>query len=270
MLACDGSHVYKVSLFALDILVNIAGNIDIYGNKRTSANDTYLHDSFDTQNRNLLKLDISSHMTVSNSQHFGQAVAKLFPCVFRCIASNERELVVRGLRLLTKLASNNDNSSIFALCPQHEWEILVSILYVNMTTADCMQLTTPQLLLGDSATPLILVEMNHSKRIPACTGGFFDLFDLEIRDLALDALQAICSLPVPSIKYLIGQTPKCLKVLAKIGCDKSASKDSVPKALSILQLLAQNSANHSKFLALQRELITVSFSDDAIAGSFSE
>lgn len=263
----DAQKVNKLSLFAFDILVNIGASLDVTGTRRKFVNEVWLQDCFDAENKELLRLQISPHISISNSQLYCHCVAMLFPFCFKCLVSKERELCIRGLKLLAKLVSVVENISYLNTCPEEYWDNVIELLYVSVTSVESMQVTSPSMFSGDGETAIRYCESNALSRIPPCMATFVDICDLELRDLALDVILGACASTSLALKEIVGGRPRLFKILSRICCERSKN-DSTVKAGQILQALAVAPALQLHFLSIQNEFCRVALHDEHVSGVY--
>jgi hypothetical protein len=153
--------------------------------------------------REVLKVFLSDQMSSKSLNRFMSATCHLLPCLMQCIsASYERDIIRRCLGIFTKLMSNYENVVIFGrTCPDHLLSSLIQLIWSNITSTETISTYSPPApsdAVGIDPIPSLPVYM-LSDALPACSGDFLEFNDVEIRDMALDAVRALCAHPDPLV-----------------------------------------------------------------------
>lgn len=171
-----------VVLLAMDTLAHVASVVDIRGPKRTvNQHRGWLEDccALHKKNPELLSPQ-SAPLSVKHFMEHYNVVAALLPAIRRLLRTNNREVLLRALEVLQGLAQMPDNSSVIAQCPGDVLDAIVSMLCVTNTS-------------GETVGQDQLTASGADSRPPGCCWMFLDLWDVELRDAALEALAALVS-----------------------------------------------------------------------------
>lgn len=283
------SSLMQATSYAIDAMYHIGRYVDVTGKKRLSAcsEDPWLKNSlhFDGLERESLKLFLSEHMSAQSTERYITATSHLLPALLRCITkSPERDIVRRCLGVLCKVASVEENASTIAMfCPDEYLSALVGLLCTSVTTAEVLS-SVP---VGDSLAGPDPAVASKWDKLPACAGDFNDFADVEIRDMTLEALRALCSFPDSgasaatwtnptespevSMKTRLASTPGCLRILSNIVTTASngVKTDGFSRAVALLSYLAENMKNYSRMMLMESDLCIRALSDEDVAGKFS-
>lgn len=256
--------------------------VDLNGRKRQQIyNFAWLEDvcSLDTKSKTSLRVRMSSHMGPSSAGLYLSTTEALLTFILITLEEpTDKSQILHSLDILTKLASNSENGSIFARCPQGLLEALVQLLCVNFTAADPFTIQHG----GDGSTDAPSTAMRSiGPRPPASMGTFFiDSNDMEIRDSALEAMQALLANSYP-LQLRLAAVPHCLQLLVRIVATNRAHIDrpfssivSMPRsesgpqrAAGVLALMSSRPENKPRFLSIRTELAAGACSgEDYMAG----
>lgn len=292
-------------MLAFDIMINISGRVDMTG-LRKQINLGWMEDNSKLSNHRFIsRLKITESSNEKTSFQYNKIMLKFLGYLSCCLKQvYSRQLILKSLEIITKLAQNQDNSNIFSLAPTEFFQIITDLLCVSQTCVEPLvigssmnsdfiqqgtggsigqmnsvlsnlnpvtypQMFTPSYSYSSTLAPQTPVTL--SRVVPVSSGGnyYMDFNDNEIRDAALDAVTMLCQLS-PKIQCHFAAAKNCLKLLLK-NCDKQKlpRSDSSNKAVYLLSQLSQRPENFSKFKSLHIDMIKMACSDDLIAGEFS-
>lgn len=308
--------VTEYTQLAFDILVNIGGRIDTSGRKRLQTWQ-YIDDGRVSEDKlkllNLLRY--SDHMSAISTVQYVEVTSVLFPLIQYVLANIDtgalvpsktqtRFLVVRSLELFSKLASTSENSTALTNAPDSLLDTVVSMLCVSYSLGESI---TPDTLMGDpvgrgrppAVTFLPSSQMQQHTHQQTTTSGIGSTAgyhqhlqagdfasDLELRDLAVDAISNLCANSV-YMATRMAETPHCIEFLYRIavstGCTVTTTASSYSthassssqvatrtegnlKAVQILSALLSLPEVSEKFFAIRTNLYVASCSDELIAG----
>lgn len=138
------SNCFQATHLALDVLINIGSRIDLTGRKRLqgyyySEDATKLRGTMDALQKSLLQLRLCEQMSMSSYAEYLTAVTTLTSALATIIcghAFHDRNLTLRSLELLGKLAGNPDNVQYLSRCPDELVEGLLQLLCTSTTFAE--------------------------------------------------------------------------------------------------------------------------------------
>ena len=285
------SSLMQASSYAIDTLYHIGRYVDITGQKRltVSGDDLWLKNclQYDGLQRDTIKLYLSEHMSAKSTDRYVHATSHILPALLKCITTTlERDIVRRCLGVLCKLVAVQENADVMArYCPDAYLSGLVSLMCTSTTTAEALSNSTVQeSMLSSSNEPPASVKW---EKLPACSGPFVHFSDVEIRDMTLEALRAMCSFPdssaspdsfdlhsaisapTVSMKTRLTALPSFLRILSNIICTASqgTKTEGFTRALHLLSELSQHPNNHSVLLAIEQDVCVRALSDETIAGA---
>ena len=266
---------------AFDTLVNIASRLDLTGTKRLSQSRWLENVLGDSRTHPHGRTKVPMHQTHASKHDYLEVTKALAAYVFASVRQTvDRTQIARGLELLVKLAGNEANKPVFTDVPTDMLEDLVALLCVNLTETEPLvvaEATVPGLrqasILGYTQER---VRANFT-RIPACeTATFFEvLSDVELRDMALEAIHTMCTL-CPDLLPHFARVPHFLTVLLRICALRIARGERYEagpaKAAAIAVLLAQRATDRDvrgRFKAVYMELVTGAAWNDCLADIFA-
>lgn len=262
---------------------------------------------------NLLRY--SDHMSAISTVQYVEATSLLFPIIQHILSnidtgtlvtskSHARFLVVRSLELFSKLASTSENGVALANAPDSLLDTVVSMLCVSYSL---MESITPDALMGDPmgrnrppAVPFLpssqiapqTVQQQGGSGIGASAGYHQHLqagdfgSDIELRDLAVDAISNLCTNSV-YLATRMAETPHCIEFLYRIAVSAGSTVTTTSssyssytnnntqiatrtegnlKAVQILSAMLSLPEVSEKFFAIRSNLYVASCSDELIAG----
>ena len=178
---------------ALETITNIAGRIDTTGKKRLHHMH-HLEDlssvfGLDERGKSLFKMRLSHQYSSSSLPEYSSAISMLLSILYH-IFTHRADMpnityLTRALEITSKLALNPDNASCFQSCPR---ELLAAV--------------------ADFLSP------SELKELPSYGPNSVNvtLFELELRNLTIEALQNICNLS-PVAMSLVGSVPNCIDTI---------------------------------------------------------
>eukprot|EP01034_Spumella_vulgaris_P021793 gene21793-27862_t len=321
----ENERTFESAQLAFDILVNIGGRIDTSGRKRLQVISAFLEDVHsDERNKSLHFMRCSDHMSAVSTVSYVNSAVTLFPIIHHILVQYSwkafsRYFVLRALELLAKLALVPENSVNISRSPDSLLVALVDLLCASNTLLDPIAQSTDSSasITGDSAgrlrppgvvftgyTSVNSIGSGHSSVQQQAAGaslgctGFFsaDQCDLEVRDLVLDGLLAMCQI-APAMQLRVADTPDAIAVLCRIA-GVAASTASISnygpaaasssgqyasfqqggnsgtgtnrsegnaKSIQILALLFTLPAVRVRYLAVKSDLLVLASSDEAVA-----
>lgn len=144
VLSIATSTCYQATHLALEVLISIGSRIDLTGRKRLqgfyySEDTAKLKGTADALQKSLLQLRLCNDMSMSSYAEYLTAVTALTSVLATVIsgnAFNDRNLTLRCLELLGKLAGNPDNVQFLSRCPPELVLGIVQLLCTSTTFAE--------------------------------------------------------------------------------------------------------------------------------------
>jgi hypothetical protein len=244
----------EVCRYACDILLNLGKHIDLTGRKRTSL-DLWLTPVKSFAKNKMLEIMCNDNMSNATQAEYQATTFCLLPWISRIVCfSRDREEIIRALDTLGRLASLPENAPYFTRAPDLFYRCLVSMMAVTHTSADPI------------SGPMEVIRC-HRMEATSAHGLYMDVTDVEIRDLTIDAVHAICA-QSPSIQVRLAQIPHCVPMLIRLVQlwpeFERFKPEWASKAAQILTSMASHEQNIDKFSALKTELQNGLFSDDSL------
>ena len=244
----------EVCRYAGDVLLNLGKHIDLTGRKRTSL-DLWLTPVKSFAKNKMLEIMCNDNMSNTTQAEYQATTFCLLPWISRIVCfSRDREEIIRALDTLGRLASVPENAPYFTRAPDLFYRCLVSMMAVTHTSADPI------------SGPMEVIRC-HRMEATSAHGLYMDVTDVEIRDLTIDAVHALCA-QSPSIQVRLAQIPHCVPMLIRLVQlwpeFERFKPDWASKAAQVLTSMASHEQNIDKFSALETELQNGLFSDDSL------
>lgn len=265
----------------IETLINIAQKLDLTGGRRLQNTTGYFLDDLprDPNGAALLKLKMTPAMSSTTSTQYIQILNAMMPALLRLVdheTSIGRVYVMRSLELLSRMMQTIDNHSFFAAIPTHYFHTLFNLLLINNTRGEDL---VPEAF-AITCDPYGRSRPPHAAFVASVAIGadltlFHDQYDLELREMALDQIKALCVINSNNTPKLL-DIPSCIEVLYRIvtfrtqsGISTSSQSyrvESSNKAAAILSYLAAIPEAVPKFRALRSEVLVDACNDSNVAG----
>lgn len=230
---------------AFDILAQVCRYIDVTGRKR-AENDLWLEDTF-THDKSALKLNLNADLAASTTAEYLAAVWGVLACTMRALFREEKEVVLRALDLLIRLAYVPENRSAFLKCPQEMLERVVELLCVTYSSFD-------PLAVHESEGAAGLQKTHGTYLPPAAAGDFEERLDTDVRDLAIEFFVQLCNLS-PDLQASLIAIPETLPILRQLVQTK-VGRPEVPRTIgTLLNQLTLKDALHSALALTQLDFV---------------
>jgi hypothetical protein len=186
-------------------------------------------------------------MSIETFQDYVYLSHALLPILLRYLrTSPDRQATLRALEVTAKICGVRENYDYLVNCPDDFLEALVDLLCVSFTSIEPLH-----------------IGKESEKPIPSI-GPFNDCLDADIRNCAIEALNALC-VNVPPLRSRIARVPHCMRILQRI-VQLSDRRELSSKMPSLLIHLSMHGDNLSKFLAMQDSVFVASSYDDSFVG----
>lgn len=270
--------ILEATQLALDTLIFIGGKIDISGSKRLLSSSSYFLEDLPTDpiGGALLRLRMTPAMSSNTSELYERITNELMQVIFLMIdheSTHSRFCVMKGLELLSKLIQCNENKNYFSKLPAEVMGSLFRLLYVQVTHTESL---VPEVfsLMGDP------MGRSRPPYIPAITNTqgdtvltlFHDQVDLELRDMALNEIRALCQISKNNASNLLDSRNAVDLIFQIANLRGSGNIPTVgirnecsAKAINILSVLATMPEAVPFFQALRTEIIASGCSDYSVA-----
>jgi hypothetical protein len=171
---------------AIDLTTNIAGKLDLTGRRKQFGN-AWMDDNSDTSiKRFFIRNELTQNASEASLRRYQHIMLSFLALLHKfLIQSDNRSLLLRSLDILLRLAQNHDNTIIFNRCPDAFLHTILQLICVNNTVIDPLDnIDIPNFSTSTAST--------SSRKPPAYSGASnHEIMDLEIRDAALEVLQAL-------------------------------------------------------------------------------
>lgn len=266
----------------METLINISQKLDLTGGRRLHYTSGYFLDELprDANGTALLKLKMTAAMSSTTNAQYIQILSGMMPALLRLVnyeTSIGRLYVLRSLELLSKIMQTQDNQFFFASIPSHFFHTLFNLLLINNTRGEEL---IPEVF-AITCDPYGRSRPPHAAVVAQVAVGadltlFHDQYDLELRDMALEHIKAMCLINPHNTPKLL-EIPSCVEVLYRIvtfrtqsGISSSSQSyrlESSNKAAVILSHLAGIPEAVPMFRALQSEFLVDACNDSNVAGN---
>jgi hypothetical protein len=260
----EGGHVQEnfsssTTSIVIDIMRNISSRIDLNGKKRNPPTNMLEDMSLqDPKTKSLAMLKVSNHYSHNTLLEYRTITYSILSFVTTSLQqSKDRMILVRGLDILLKLATVQENSAVFNNCPQSLLDLLVELLCISYSTVDPLQQYDNDVIMKSMQTVKPLT------RMPACVISFFtEINDADVREDILEVMYYLC-FNSKKLQARFASTPKCIPMLYRILETKvnRTSNQSIHRATLILQFFAQYATNIPQFQTFRNDFTLGSFQD---------